>query len=262
MSTKRQPSKQRRQSQNRQQRAALQARRAAAAATEAPTSKVGDAASTPGGSVLSRLTATGSSGRRTRSANKGRAAAGLPVGHRSALTSVMLASASVLFVLFGFRVPISSATGDAIATKPERVAEWSLAALDAARGLGTEATAAEVRDAVEVWSPGGDESYLTAFWPYSPSVFLPVLGAGLGFRAVRNRASARLISRTMYITLFGALLTRELLIFFLPAVVAMAIAAFQVRKAEVASAPTAQDDVTDEDDIIDVDSVIEDEPTR
>ena len=262
MSTKRQPSKQRRQTQNRQQRAALEARRAAAAAGEAPTGKVGGRTPQKGGSVLSRLTGSGASTRRSEPAKGPRAASGLPVGHRAALTSVMLAGASVLFVLFGFQVPISTATGDAIVTKSDRVAEWSLASLRAAQGPDTGATADDVRDAVDDWSPGGTESYITAFWPYSLSLFLPVVGAGLGLRAVRKRGSARLVNRTMYVTLFGALLTRELLFFFLPAVVAMAIAAFQVRKAEFASA--ADDgviDVDEVDDVIEVDDVTEDERT-
>lgn len=257
MSTKRQPSKQRRQTQNRQQRAALEARRAAAAAGEAPAGKVGEGTPQKGESVLSRLTGSGASSRRSGPAKGPLVAARLPVGHRAALTSVMLAGASVLFVLVGFQVPISSATGDAIVTKSERVAEWSLASLHAAQGLDAEATADDVRDAVEDWSPGGKESYITALWPYSLTIFLPLVGAGLGFRAVRKRGSARLVNRTMYVTLFGALLTRELLFFFLPAVVAMAIAAFQVRKAELASVAAAADGVIDVDEVAEVEEVIE-----
>ena len=249
MATKRQPSKQRRQTQNRQQRAALEARRAAAAAGGTPAGKVGGGAPAKSGSVLSRLTGSGASRRGSGPAKGPRVTSGLPVGHRSGLTAVMLAGTSVLFVLFGFRVPISSATGEAIATKPERVAEWSLASLQAAQGLDAGAPADEVRDAVEDWSPGGKKSYITAVWPYSLSILLPLMGAGLGFRAVRKRGSARLVNRTMYLTLFGALLTRELLVFFLPAVVAMAVAAFQVRKAESASSAATNDGVIDVDEV-------------
>jgi len=254
MSTKRQPSKQRRQTQNRQQRAALEARRAAAAAGEAPAGELDAGASsgsTTGGSVLSRLTGTGSSSRRRGPAKRRAVASGLPVGHRAALTSLMLAGASVVFVLAAFRVPISSATGEPIATKPERVAEWSLAALHAAQDLDAGATAEEVSAAVDDWSPGGKEPYIKAFWPISLSIFLPLVGAGLGFRAVSKRGSAKVINRAMYATLFGALLTTQLLIFFLPTVVAMAVAAFQVRKAELAAQGEVADDVIDVDEVVD-----------
>lgn len=261
MSTKRQPSKQRRQSQNRQQRAAVQARSEAAAASEG---LVGDAGAVPtgsaqGGSALSRLTGSGASRRSSRSSRSTTTAGspGLPPGHRAALTSVMLAAASVLFVLFAFRVPVSRATGEPITTKTDRIAEWSIASLQAAQGLDAGATTDDVRAAVTDWSPGGQESYITAFWPMSLALFLPLLGAGLGFRAVSRRGTAKLVNRAMYVTLFGALLTTQLLVFFLPAVIAMAIAAFQVRKAEVAASAAVPDGAPA--DVIDVDEADVDE---
>ena len=232
MSSKQQPSKQRRQSQNRQQRADVAARSAAAGA--AATAIVTSGSTTPPvkkGSVLSRLTTSGPSGGTAKAPRRARGNAGLPPGHRAALTSLVLAAVTLLFVLFGFRVPISAATGAAISTSTERVGEWVQPALDNAIAAGPDGTAAAVTN----WSPGGDELYMKAFWPLSLSVFLPLVAATLGFRAVSRRASAKVVNRAMYATLFGALLTTQLLIFFLPSVVAMAVASFQVRKAEVAT---------------------------
>ena len=56
----------------------------------------------------------------------------------------------------------------------------------------------------------------------------------------------------MYVTLFGALLASQLLIVFLPAVISLAVAAFQVRKAEVAPRRRPR-----RDGVIDVDAVEE-----
>ena len=76
----------------------------------------------------------------------------------------------------------------------------------------------------------------------SLGVLLPVLGTALGFRAVSRRSPAKIVNRTMYVTLFGSLLASQLLLIFLPAVISLAVAAFQVRKAEVAAsaAPTTR----------------------
>ena len=64
--------------------------------------------------------------------------------------------------------------------------------------------------------PGGSEPYIQAFFPMSLTVFLPVIGTALGYRAVSKRSSAKVVNRTMYVTLFGALLASQLLIVFLP----------------------------------------------
>jgi len=116
--------------------------------------------------------------------------------------------------------------------------------------LGWSEIVAEVDD----WSPGGSQPYGRAFWPISAAVLLPVLGTGLGFRAVSRRASAKLVNRTMYVTLFGSLLVAQLMLVFLPAVISLAVAAFQVRKAEVLAASAAASDGASGD-VIDVDEV-------
>jgi hypothetical protein len=78
---------------------------------------------------------------------------------------------------------------------------------------------------------------------------------------VSRRASAKVINRTMYITLFGTLLAAQLMLVFLPAVISLGVAAFQVRKAELAAArdaaPLADADEIDADEIIEVDEVDE-----
>ncbi len=236
MSSKQQTSKQRRQSQNRQQRADVAARREAAAATSAEVLTGGSTApAAKSGSVLSRLTSSRPSSGATKAPRRARGNAGLPPGHRAALTSLVLAAVTILFVLFGFRVPISAATGEAISTSPARLFEWAQPALENAIAAGPDATPAAVTN----WSPGGSALYMKAFWPTSLSIFLPLVAAALGFRAVSRRASAKVVNRAMYATLFGALLTTQLMIFFLPSVVAMAVASFQVRKAEVVANASA-----------------------
>jgi hypothetical protein len=260
MSTKRQPSKQRRQTQNQKQRAALNARREAAASGQAPAGKVGGSSRPTGsasGSVLSRLRGASSTGRAARTARTGRttgSTTGLPIGHRAAMSALFAAIAAAVVGSLLFKVPVDR-SGEAILTREALVAEWSQSAADVAQE-DPEATPAEIVEAVDDWSPGGSEPYAQAFWPISLAVVLPVLGTGLGFRAVSRRSAAKLVNRTMYVTLFGALLAQQLLLIFLPAVISLAVAAFQVRKAEVAANQAAA--VSDDDDgdgVIEVDEV-------
>ena len=263
MATKRQPSKQRRQTQNQKQRAALNARREAAATAQTPAGKVG-AGGPPvssGGSVLSRLRGARTTGRAART---GRAASpvtdpskggGLPVGHRAAMSALFAAIAGAAIGAFFFQVPVDR-SGEVIASREALVAEWVLSARDAAEAS-PGAEPAEVADAVDEWRPGGTKPYAQAYWPISAAVVLPILGTGLGFRAVSRRSPAKLVNRTMYVTLFGALLSSQLLLVFLPAVISLAVASFQVRKAEVrAQAATAARDA-DPDEPVDPDEVIE-----
>lgn len=271
MSTKRQPSKQRRQTQNQKQRTALNARReaAAAATTTTPAGKVGasGAAASPRASVLSRLRGASTTGRAARtsravaSAPAGTAASGaqtggggLPVGHRAALSALFAAIAGAAIGAFLFQVPVDR-SGEAIASREALVSEWALSASDAVEA-NPDADPGEVADAVDDWLPGGSKPYVQAYWPISAAVVLPILGTGLGFRAVSRRSPAKLVNRTMYVTLFGALLSSQLLLVFLPAVISLAVAAFQVRKAEVkAQAVAAADpdviDVDEADDVLD-----------
>ncbi len=278
MSTKRQPSKQRRQTQNQKQRAALEARRASAAAGKGPAGKVGGTSSssargsvlgrlrgaTPksssaagGGSALSRLRGASTTGRAARTT---RAGGDLPVGHRAAMSALFAAIAGAVVGAVLFKVPVDRG-GEAIVTRGALVAEWAHSATDAALEA-PGSTPAEIVDSVDDWLPGGSQTYLQAFWPISAAVVLPILGTGLGFRAVSRRSPAKLVNRTMYVTLFGALLASQLLLIFLPAVISLAVAAFQVRKAEVtANQAAAADGVIDVDeaDDLDDDEVLDDE---
>lgn len=266
MSTKRQPSKQRRQTQNQRQRAALEARRQNVAAGSAPAGKTGSTAGAPRGSVLSRLRGASATGRavRTSGAPPTGTRNGLPVGHRAAMSALFAAIAAAVVGSIVFKVPVDRA-GDPIGSNGALVAEWVRSAADVAVDQ-PDATAAQVAEAVDDWLPGGDEPYIQAFWPISLAVVLPVIGTGLGFRAVTRRAPARLVNRTMYVTLFGALLASQLLFIFLPAVVALFVASFQVRKAETTAAATLAAESPPEDadgeaidgDVIDVDEVDDD----
>jgi hypothetical protein len=260
MASKRQPSKQRRQSQNQKQRAALEARRQAAAASPAP-SGAGTEPSSPaaspapsgGGSVLSRLRAAPSAGRAARPRASGQA-----VGHRAALSALLAAVAALAIVWFANPVPLDR-SGEPIATTGTLVGEWSLSAQEAIADAPDDATTAEIAESVDDWLPGGTQRYLIAAWPTSLLVVLPVVGTALGFRAVTRRSPAKVVNRTMYVTLFGALLAGPALILFLPAVISLGVAAYQVRKAEVAAQAAEPDEpgdgTTDPDEVIDVDEV-------
>jgi hypothetical protein len=172
------------------------------------------------------------------------------VGYRAALSAVLAAVAGVAVALFLFRVPVDR-SGDALVTPEAVVAEWALTASAALREA-PDATPAEVVAAVDDWSPWGAKPYAQASWPLSSLVLLPVLGTGLGFRAVSRRSPAKVVNRTMYVTLIGTLLIGQLMLVFLPAVISLAVAAFQVRKAEVITGSVATPD-----DVIDVDEVME-----
>ncbi len=169
------------------------------------------------------------------------------MGHRAALSALFAAIAGAAIGAFLFQVPVDR-SGEAIASPEALVGEWVLSAADAV-DANPEAEPAEVADAVDDWLPGGSEPYVQAYWPISAAVVLPILGTGLGLRAVSRRSPAKLVNRTMYVTLFGALLSSQLLLIFLPAVISLAVAAFQVRKAEVSARAAAADDP----DVIEVD---------
>jgi hypothetical protein len=259
MSSKRQPSKQRRQSQNQWQRAALAAGGEAAAleypsvAEPAATSGGADPTTTSSGSLFSRLRGTSATGRAVRTGN----ADGLPPGHRAALTALIAAIAGAIVGSIMFPVPVDRA-GDPLVGREAVVAEWMVTADDAVQGQ-PDPTPAEVVESIDDWSPGGTEPYIQAFFPVSLAVLLPVIGAAIGFRAVSNRASAKTVNRTMYVTLFGTLLTSQLLLVFLPAVISLGVAAFQVRRAEMAAAADAEPAVPGGGDVIDVEAVEVDE---
>lgn len=257
-----QPSKQKRAAQNRNERAARAARAANANAPRpASTSATGDGGTGGGGSgsLLSRLRGGGSSARpsagRSSSGSTGGAAgrrptlaevrAMQPPGHRAALSAVFAAGAAIVLCLFLLRYPVD-AQGDLYSGRT-LVADWSATALDAVEKA-PDATAAELADSISTWAPGrGDETVVKALWPFSVAIVLPLVGAGLAFWAVRRRSPSRVVSRTLYATLFGAVLTQGLLMLFIPTVLAVGVAMFQVRKAEMVAAAG--------DGVIDVDSV-------
>ncbi len=237
------PSKQKRAAQNRNERAALAARAANANATTnaTPASPARSSASPAGGgSLLSRLRTGGAGGGASRPTRGGRALPEQPPGYRTALSAVFAAAAALLLCTFALRYPVD-ATGD-LYTREHLAADWSMTALRAVADA-PDASAAEVADTIKVWTPGRDkETVVKALWPYSLAIVLPLIGAGLGLQAVRKRKPSKVVNRALYATLFGAVLTQGLLLLFLPVVLAMGVAMFQVRKAEAmaaASAPVA-----------------------
>jgi hypothetical protein len=269
MSTKRQPSKQRRQTLNQRQRAALEARRANAAAGAVPDSEIGgssgSAASSAGtttaggGSMLSRLRGATATGRAVRT---GQPAGTTPVGHRAALSALLAAVAAAVVAALMITVPVDR-SGEPISTSGALVGEWALSAWDVVQD-DPSATPEEVVSGVDEWLSGGEERYGQAYFPQSLFLVLPVIGAALVFRAVARRAPGKTVNRAMYVTVFGALLNGGALLLFLPSAIGAGIAAFQVRKYEMTLARAAADDESaaggsDTDGVIDVDEVDDDD---
>jgi hypothetical protein len=254
MATKRQPSKQRRQTQNQRQRAALEARRANAAGGGVPDGKVhsGGSRRSGGGGLLSRLRGAQSSGQARRAG-----AGGAPPGYRAAMSGLLAGVAAAIVGALLISIPVTG-DGEPVANAGAMAGEWTLSALEVVQE-DPEATPEEVVAAVDDWTPNGEQPYGQAYFPLSLGLALPIVGAGLAFRAVARRSPAKVVNRTMYITLFGTLLNAQLLFLFLPTVIGIGIAAFQVRKAEVAAAAAAQAGAGDGDgdDVIDVEEAIE-----
>lgn len=250
---KRQGSKQRRAAQNRAQRQALAARTEAAQRSEAAERRAGARAG--GASWLSRLlgrpaatregsrsatAAAGSSGT-ARSGDLGAAAArgrsAKPVGYRAGLTSLLMALAAVLFT---FLTGAAVDADDEPFTTDSLMAAWTSSALQAAVEQPT-ASPEELAADIDDWAPGSDSQPLAvALWPYSLSLVLPVIGAGIGFRAIAKRSASRVINRALFATLFGALLTSGMALLFVPSVVAMGVAVFQIRRFEMAALAAEQ----------------------
>jgi hypothetical protein len=254
MSPKGQPSKDKRAAQNRSQRAAREAR--AANANAAPAARATAPAASGGGSLLSRLRGGGSSARPTPRTSPrptlAESRALQPPGYRASLMAVFAAGAAILLCVFVLRYPVD-AHGE-LYTPEHLAADWSMTALRAAAEQ-PEATAASIVDAIDDWNPGrSQKTVIQALWPFSLAIVLPFGAAFLAFRAVRMRASSKVVNRTLYATLFGAVLTQGLLLLFLPVVLAVGVAMFQVRKAESMAAAAA---ATTDDDVIDVDEVLD-----
>lgn len=240
MVSKRQPSKQKRAAQNRNERAARAARAANAQVAARPAASTTASSGSTGGSLLSRLRGGAASsgrgaGRVTEARGRGAALRpDQPPGYRAALSAVLAAGAAVLLCLFVLRYPVD-ARGD-LYTRETLVADWAATALDAAREQ-PDATPEELARSIDEWAPGrGQETVISALWPFSLAIFLPLGGAALGFHAVRRRSSSKVVNRALYATLFGAVLTQGLLLLFLPVVIALGVAMFQVRKAETIAA--------------------------
>ena len=103
-------------------------------------------------------------------------------------------------------------------------------------------TAKAVTDGVKVWSPlRSRHRLIQALWPLSAGVVLPPIGAILTFQAVRRRRGAKVVTRASYATLFGVLLSTGLAIYFLPAIIGVIVASYQVRRAEMAAIAAAGD---------------------
>jgi hypothetical protein len=258
-----QPSKQKRAAQNRNQRAARAAR--AANANAEPGAVVSASTPASSGSLLSRLrggstghSSAGSASTGTKGSARARGAALRslqPPGYRAALSAVLAAAAALLLCTFALRYPVD-AQGD-LYTSETLTADWSVTALRAAADQ-PDASATEVARSIDEWAPGRDKApVVKALWPFSLAIVLPLMGAGIGFWAVRKRSSSKVVNRALYATLFGAVLTQGLLLLFLPVVLGLGVAMFQVRKAETIAA-AGSDGVIDVEEVDGLDEVDED----
>ncbi|MDQ2650462.1 MAG: hypothetical protein M3Z03_13040, partial [Actinomycetota bacterium] len=251
-------SKQKRAAQNRASRQALAARRDnAQAATGGSTSSGGSSKGRSGG-FFSRIfnptppskaaggSSSGGGGAAAGGARSAAAArnAALPPGHRAALSAVFAAVAAVVLCLVAVPVAVN-ANGD-LYTREALAVDWSLSAVDALAEA-PDATPAELVREIDEWTPGRESKpALVALWPWSLAVVFPVLGTVLGFRAVKRRAPGKTVSRYMFLTLLGVLTTTQLAFLFLPSVVALGIAMYQVRKWETQNAVVTGDPSTGE----------------
>lgn len=180
---------------------------------------------------------------------------GQPVGYRAALSAVLAAAAAVVLCIVALRYPVD-ARGD-VYTRETLTADWSITALRAV-AENPDANADEVAATITDWAPGRSrDTVAIALWPFSLALAFPLIGSGLGFHAVRKRSSSKVVNRALYATLFGAVLTQGLLLLFLPVVLALGVAMFQVRKAETIAAATTEPGVIDVDEVNEVTDVQE-----
>lgn len=242
-----QPSKQKRAAQNRQQRAARAARKANAHA-ERPAAGSSAQQGGKSGGFFSRRAAAAQRPSGSSRPSLSEARAMQPPGLRAALSAVFAAVAAIGLCALALRYPVNE-DGD-LYTPEKVVVEWYDTA-DRAAQEQPDADPAEVAASIETWSPGrSDATVVKALWPWSIAIVLPLIGAGIALWAVRNRMSSKVVSRALYATLFGAILTQGLLWLFLPVVLAVGVAMVQVRRSEVAAAQAAAGDG-----VIDVDEV-------
>lgn len=174
-----------------------------------------------------------------------------PPGYRAAMSALIAAVAVVILSFFVLKTPVDR-DGD-LYSSYTLLADWTTSAIDAATA-DPSLDAAGIAEAVEEWTPGRDEkSMAVALMPWSLAIFLPVIGAGIAFWAVRRRAGSRVVNRALYATLFGAILSMNFMILFIPVLLGIGIAMFQIRKAEMAEAmvnrPAGGDDVIDLDEV-------------
>lgn len=281
-------SKQKRAAQNRASRQALAARRENAQAAASGATGAGGTSGGRSRGFLGRLfnptppaKASGGSGGATapRPARGGAAAAAAaqPPGYRAALSAIFASVAAVVLCATAVQLGVDG-DGD-LYTRESLAVEWARTAVEA-HGADPEASADELVEAIEEWTPAREEkAALVALWPSSVTVALPVIASVLGFRAVKQRLGSKKVNRMAFLMILGAFVTVGLMTLFLPAVIALGVAGFQVRKWEVQQAVAAAPDpaadgiveaevveaeVVDADvveaDVVDVDEVDADDP--
>ncbi|MGE3622022.1 MAG: hypothetical protein AB7L84_16325 [Acidimicrobiia bacterium] len=225
MSSKRDAGKQGRQARNQARRQATAARREHAAAPPPTPAGAGGGASRPGRSGPAALTG----GQR-------------PVGWRAALAALLMSIAA--FVLLATNDVQVDAEGKAIpATELAPLHQYGR--LSVASGLqaafAEEDPPADVAEAIAEGTAGpGDETgnSMAAYWPISLIFPLPVLITAAAFWLIHTQ---RANGRQLMFFLLGMFLASMLTgVFFLPSLVALGVASFQIRKKEATAAMAAR----------------------
>ncbi len=249
MPSKRDPGKQGRQARNQARRQAGAVRRDYAAASSQ--SAAGDAGTGSGttGSTASTDTASStgpvqaaSGWMRGRAPRTGVTGGNRPVGWRAALASVLMAT--VAFGLLVFNQVTVDADDKAIPAT-ELSSDYRVAKFAVVSGLdepvGEEGPSAAVDEA----KAGHDEkaNAFVAYWPVSLLFPVPIIIAGLALWMIHTgRATGRNLMFCLFGMFFASILTG---VFFLPALVALGVANFQVRRAEAAGLALARADAGD-----------------
>jgi hypothetical protein len=257
------PSKDKRAAQNRAARAATAARKEAAAAAAS-----GGIAPRAGGgrkSSFSKLTGIfnpkppaprstgGAAGSSSSGARSGPGAGGSvretlatnrrnqPIGYRAALFSLIASVAVVVVCVVAVKVAVAGDGTIFSRTNTERLtAEWATTALRAASAA-PEASAASLARGIDEWVPGWEEqTFAAATWPQSILLVLPVIASFLGFRAVRQRGTSKVVNRALLAMVLGSVLNPQVLQLFLPAVIGLGFAGYQLRKFEMTTAAAAR----------------------
>jgi hypothetical protein len=225
----------------------------AAASSQTPRDAGTESGTTRSGSTGSTETASSSGAQaasgwmRGKAPRTGLTGGNRPVGWRAALASVLMAT--VAFGLLVFNQVTVDADDKAIpATELSPGYQFAQFALGSGleEAAGDEGLPDATAAAAEQMKAGpGDEkaNAFVAYWPVSLLFPVPIIIAGLALWMIHTgRATGRNLMFCLFGMFFASILTG---VFFLPALVALGVANFQVRRAEAAQVAVARAETGD-----------------